>query len=110
MFCSSFFSKCNLLAAPFVRKFEISILKNRFYGQSWFAGQIRPITKVRHFLTCIQKKMNTGEQAAQTTDFFFRQVRLINIRLQVGYPFMGYASPPSPTDLSESQFTTKFFV
>lgn len=97
MFCSSFFSKCNLLAAPFVRKFEISILKNRFYGQGWFVGQIRPITKVRQFSTCNQKKMNTGEQAAQTTDFFFRQVRLINIRVQVS--FYGLRSPP-PTDFS----------
>lgn len=79
MIFSSFFSKCNLLAAPFVGKFEINILKNRFYGQGWSAGQIKPITKVRHFSTCRpnQKKMNTGEQAAQTTDFFFRQVRFI---------------------------------
>lgn len=78
MIFSSFFSKCNLLA-PFVGKFEINILKNRFYGQGWSAGQIKPITKVRHFSTCRpnQKKMNTGEQAAQTTDFFFRQVRFI---------------------------------
>lgn len=79
MIYSSFFSKGNLLAAPFLGKFELNILKNRFYGQGWFVGQIKPVTKFRHFSTCYQKKMNTGEQAAQTTDFFFRQVRLFYI-------------------------------